>query len=457
MNKCIFEYEKNDTGVMLKKFLSGGEEVEIPAAAVDAGELTGLPVTAIGAECFKENGMMIYKIIVPESVKVLEHDAFAYCVSLQELILPETIETIGADYLIASGLEEAYIPASVKVIERPELIDRSFRVSEDNPVFFSDGYGLYKRGTEGIVLVAVNASDTRKSYTLNPDTDEIAYPALRDASALEELVIPQHLHTIPEGALTFSGGTAGDSDGIRRISINPDNDKFILKYGCICERLGDDKLKILRFLGGEDAEILWDVSIIGEQAFRNREIKDLLIFDTVEKIGREAFSWCPVKKCVIRSYHEGGDENVKKEVDDTTVFFGDEDKYNMEKLLEGFGKNGKVYDFAVFDDFLEKEYVTLPRVEMILTRLLNPLDLDPESRSALENRIRDNIDDILELSAIEHNAGVIKDMGELGFFTKDNIDRSIDKMTDLGEKETTAWLMSYKNSHLKCGDDWCLL
>ena len=94
---------------------------------------------------------------------------------------------------------------------------------------------------------------------------------------------------------------------------------------------------------------------------------------------------------------------------------------------------------------------------MILTRLLNPVDLSDDSKMGLESKVRDNLGDILELAALEHNTGVIRDMGELGFFTRDNIDGFIEKMTLLGEKETTAWLMSYKNSHFKCDGDWCML
>ena len=228
MEKCSFEYEKNDTGVTLKKFLSGGEEVEIPATAVDAGNMTGLSVTKIGAECFKENGIMISRIVVPESVKVLDHDAFAYCVSLQELILPETVEVLGADYLIASGLEEAYIPASVNVIERPELIDRRFIVSPENKTFSSDGFGLYETKDGIKTLVAVNASDTRDYYEIAEKTKKIAPGALRDISTIKRMHIPAELDIIDEASLSFSGARATGSNGLEEITLDPDNKSFLI-------------------------------------------------------------------------------------------------------------------------------------------------------------------------------------------------------------------------------------
>lgn len=437
MEKCFFEYEKNDTGVTLKKFLSGGEEVEIPATAVDAGNMTGLSVTKIGAECFKENGIMISRIVVPESVKVLDHDAFAYCVSLQELILPETMEVLGADYLIASGLEEAYIPASVKVIERPELIDRRFIVSPENKTFSSDGFGLYET-KEGIkTLVAVNASDTRDYYEIAEKTKKIAPGALRDISTIKRMHIPAELDIIDEASLSFSGARATGSNGLEEITLDPDNKSFLIRYDCLCEHIGNDSIKLIRYFGGKSCRLGDDVVRIGTNCFMNTRLEEIYFSGSNVSIGDGAFSGCPLKYA-----HTG----------DGSIFFGEEDRFTTEEFVLEFGKDGKIYDFRVYDKFLEKQYLTEPRIRMICHRLKNPMDLHDSAQKALREKVSAQLTDIVNLLANEHNCRTLSDLGDLGFFTSENIDGFIQLTVGLEEKEMTAWFMSFKNKNFGITD-----
>lgn len=438
MEECVFEYEKNDGGVTLKKFLSGGEEVVIPEYARDAGGLTGLPITRIAPECFKENGIMITRIVVPETVKVLENDAFAYCVSLQELLLPDTIEVLGADYLIASGLEEAYIPAGVNVIERPELIDRRFIVSPDNKCFSSDGFGLYetKNGTK--TLVAVNASDVRDHYCIEANTVRISPGALRDISTLKRMHIPAELDIIEEGSLSFTGGRATGSYGLEDITVASGNKRFLIKYDCLCERAGDGSLKLIRFFGGKCCAPGQDVARIGRGCFKNTRLEQITFLRDDISIGEEAFSGC----LLSYAYTPSG-----------SIFFGEEDQFVTEDFVTEFGKNGKLYDYRVYDDFLETEYLTEPRVRMICHRLQNPAGLCSESVSHLRGKMTGQMRDIIELLAQEHNCATLGDLGELGFFTSDNIDEYIQLTVELEEKEMTAWFMSYKNSNIGFSDD----
>lgn len=472
MNDSVFEYDKNDSGVTLKKFISGSDVVVIPSVAEEAGELTGLPVTRIGPECFKENGIMITKIIVPDSVKILEHDAFAYCVSLEELVLPETIEFLGADHLIATGLSEAYIPASVATIERPELIDRIFRVSPDNRIFSTDGFGLYQTKDGVKELIAVNASDTRDHYGIAEGTEKIATGALQDISTIKILEIPAEMEIIEEGSLSFTGGRASESNGMEKILVSPDNKRFLIKYDCLCERLsygkghdnkrsekdgndlGKNGLKLIRYFGGAKCILDGTAVRIGDRCFKNTRLEEITFTDddmssaenagsminndkksTAENIsiGDEAFSGCPLRYAYLP---------------DGVIFFGEEDRFTVEKFVLNFGKNGKIYDFKEYDEFLVSQYLTEPRIRMICSRLKNPMDMTEVTKKELESRIRDSLTDVIELMAIEHNSATLAELGDLGFFTVDNIDEMIELAGRLEEKEMTAWFMSYKNRNI---------
>ena len=451
MNENIFEYEKNDDGVTLKKFISGSDVVQIPSVAEEAGELTGLPVTRIGPECFKENGIMITRIIVPDSIKVLEHDAFAYCVSLEELVIPETIEFLGADYLIASGLSEAYIPASVNTIERPELIDRTFRVSPDNRIFSTDGFGLYKT-SEGVKeLIAVNASDTRDFYGISEGTVKISPGALQDISTVKTLEIPAEMEIIEEGSFSFTGGRASESNGIEKIVVSQDNKNFLIRYDCLCDRLHDrkdsenknadsyanypdtERVRLIRYFGGKKCILDEKAVRIGDRCFKNTLLEEITFTEKDVNIGDEAFSGCPLRYAYLP---EG------------VIFFGEEDRFTVEKFVLNFGKSEKIYDFNEYDDFLLKQYLTEPRIRMICNRLKNPMDLTEDKKSALENRIKESLSDVIELMATEHNSSTLDDLGELGFFTAENIDMMIDLTGRLDEKEMTAWFMTYKNRNI---------
>ena len=442
MEKSIFIYEKNNTGVTLKKFISGGETVEIPAHAEDAGELIGLPVTAIGAECFKENGIMITSIIVPETVRFLEHDAFAYCVSLQSLKLPESIEVLGADYLIASGLEQAYIPASVNTIDRPELIDREFVVAPDNKIFSTDGFGLYETRNGVKTLIAVNASDEREGYCIAPGTQKLAPGALRDISTVKRLEIPAGLDNIEEGSLSFTGGRASGSYGFEEIIVSPENTRFLIKYDCLCEQNGGDGLKLIRYFGGKECSLGDDVKRIGNGCFKNTRLEDVTFPNTDFNIGDEAFSGC-----LIKCAHTA----------DGDIYFGDEDQFTVERFVQGFGRGGRVFDFSEYDEFLTEQYLTEPRIRMICSRLKNPADLDGEVREKLKKRLDESMPEVIELLALEHNCATLGDIGELGLFTAENIDEYIGLAGKLEEKEMTAWFMSYKNRNIGFKDELTFL
>ena len=442
MEKSIFIYEKNNTGVTLKKFISGGETVEIPAHAEDAGDLTGLPVTVVGAECFKENGIMITSIIVPETVTILEHDAFAYCVSLQSLKLPESIEVLGADYLIASGLEQAYIPASVNTIDRPELIDREFIVAPDNDIFSTDGFGLYETRNGVKTLIAVNASDEREGYSIAPGTQKTAYGALRDISTVKSLEIPAELDMIDEGSLSFTGGRASGSYGFEEITVSPENKRFLIKYDCLCEKTDGKALKLIRYFGGKECALGDDVKRIGNGCFKNTRLEEITFTDTDLNVGDEAFSGCLLK------YAHSADGDI---------FFGDEDQFTVEKFVQGFGRDGKLFDYTEYDEFLTKQYLTEPRIRMICSRLKNPVGIDEDVRNLLKRRLGDSMPEVIELLAVEHNCATLGDIGELGLFTAENIDEYIGLAGKLEEKEMTAWFMSYKNRNIGFKDELTFL
>lgn len=174
-----------------------GEEltVKIPE------QIDGCPVTEIGREAFLEYGMAIETIEVPGSVKVIREGAFRMCLSLRELVLHEGLELIEGGSFAVSPLEKLTIPSTVKMIENAyELGEMPWEISEKNPWYFSDGYGLYHRADNVQELVLVQKNDARTDYEILDGTTEIGKECFSGHAFIEKVSCPESLHCIGEDA-----------------------------------------------------------------------------------------------------------------------------------------------------------------------------------------------------------------------------------------------------------------
>ena len=84
--------------------------VEIPAT------YKGLPVTAIGADAFRDCAL-ITSVVIPDSVKSIGGSAFRDCTNLTEIVLPDKITSIpGAMCFGCKNLESVAIPDGIKTV-----------------------------------------------------------------------------------------------------------------------------------------------------------------------------------------------------------------------------------------------------------------------------------------------------------------------------------------------------
>lgn len=433
MSNNEFEYEIKDNNEVRVTRYTGREEAE---CVIIPSRIDGRAVTSIGSNCFRDNGVLVCEIVVPESVTTIEEDAFAYAVSMESLKLPDTIENIGEDFLLATALEEICIPANVRHIDRPETLERKISVSPENPYFFADDYGLYEIWEDGnILLIAVNSSDKRVSYRIDDRATGIAIEGVRNAGHLNELIIPKKLTSIPEGALSFTGNRSSDEFGILRVNIEDGNDIFLSEKDALYEKLPDGGLKLVRFFGGEKLELLPGTRIIAEEACKNTKLEEIIFPDDDIRVHKNAFQGTRMKWARFK--------------DSFNIFFGYEDLFTLSMLLEGFESTDKTYDFSKMDRFLMNEYLSEGRVRMMVNRMLNPRDLTEETEAVFRLKIESELDYVLEMLAKEKDVDAFEGMGDLGFFTEENIDIIIDKMNTEGHKELTAWFMSFKNSNIQ--------
>ena len=89
-----FEYGDvaSTNGVEIKKYTGTSMSVRIPE------KTEGEPVTDIGAEAFKDSGIM--EIYIPNSVTYIGDKAFHDCTGLTNITIPDSVTVIGKDALV---------------------------------------------------------------------------------------------------------------------------------------------------------------------------------------------------------------------------------------------------------------------------------------------------------------------------------------------------------------------
>lgn len=109
-----------DNGIRIFEYLGDEETVEFPSSAF------GIPVTEIGdnACCYREN---MKHLILPDGIKVIGVRAFEENAFLEDVTLPDTLESIGAAaFQYCYNLKGIMIPEGVKTIGNSAFWQSSF-------------------------------------------------------------------------------------------------------------------------------------------------------------------------------------------------------------------------------------------------------------------------------------------------------------------------------------------
>lgn len=278
-----------------------------------------------------------------------------------------------------------------------------------------DTYGKYIEENGRWILTGTDPEDERREYAIRPGTTAIAEDAFDGQPNLEKLILPASLECIPEGSLSNGGGWASDQKGISEIEIDPENTRFVQRGCCFCEKQPDGGLKLLCVTGKDE-----NVTVPAE----------------VTVIGKNAFYDCPIL-------------SVYLEEPDVTIWFPKDHGYYLKKLLEGFGKNGKLYDFTEYDRFLCGDRFNPQRIRMIRGRVCSGYDLAPETADQLKENMRLHEEEVFEGVADRGSEETLEDLAASDFFTEENIDRFTDRINRTDRKDLLVWLMNYKNSRFK--------
>lgn len=527
-----YRYKLTVEGIIITGYVPEKEEtsVRIPA------RIDGHPVTAIGEEAFSENGSLLERIEVPSTVKQIGNSAFKMCMSLTELVLEEGLELISEEALYLTPVEELYLPGTVRELRRPwELGGIQFRISPENPWFFTDGYGLYRKsleeGREEKELLVVYQPEERTEYSPEEGTTRIGENAVAGNTFLRRVKLPNTVHTIgeaafegcqqleeillPEGlreiaaeafshcirlrkmhlpasleilgkhAISDTFGWSDSLNGLEQISVDADNPFFSTEGGALFRKLDPDesgeeaKGRVLVKYSGHDREyeIPGDVVCILSSAFRRAEFSRVDVPRSVRDVGTDAFRECkklreiyleesdtllyipgqPVyRKDEITALFCSGDREARREAVSEEEMILPEKWQAFARVPISSGsrrENGDPYEKYVFDyrgyDALFHTYLNLPdQYGMALCRLKYPVLLDEEVRRKYEEFIMGNLTDILDSIAERQDLQHLAQIAELGFFTEQNIEDSIEQFNRPGRAKEMSYLLNYKRENL---------
>lgn len=175
------------------------KNLEIPA------EIDGKKITRIGANFFEGN-TYIKNIKIANGIKSIGSSAFASCVNLKSVILPESLESIDDSVFSGSGIKELHLPNSVKEIGD----DLCMGCKELNKVVLSDSLteipdGAFFRCKElkfvilpkKIKVIKRDAfSECRMKYIDLPEGLEIIESDAFYENSLRKIIFPQSIKSI---------------------------------------------------------------------------------------------------------------------------------------------------------------------------------------------------------------------------------------------------------------------
>ena len=105
-NQFLYQYSSTYQGVELTKYLGEDAVVHIPA------EIGGIPVTAIGTECFYSK-KRLKELIMPDSLMFIGNQAFYKCLELEQITWSENLKSIG---------KSAFVNCKIKYINMPDSL-----------------------------------------------------------------------------------------------------------------------------------------------------------------------------------------------------------------------------------------------------------------------------------------------------------------------------------------------
>lgn len=330
-------------------------------------------VTEVAAQGFTRC-QQLTSVEMPNTVTVLNNDCFMTCTALTDVVLSNSLKTIGRFAFNGSKIKSITLPVTLESIGNQAFCN-CFELME----FVMDGTGEYFSVEDGILFNADKTTlvsypnmkgdtyvipsfvttigenafyscNALKSVTVGDNVESVLQGAFYNCAALEQIVLPNTVTTLEDWvfAYCYALKSAVLPDGITAIG----NDLFA---GCglldsidipeSVTSIGNQAFHSCASLKSVD----WskNIEIVGSEAFSGcRSLTEMVLSSPVTEIGLEAFYGCAsMKKLVLPAELEYlADAIILECVElDTVVCYATVPPACAQWVFEGLPENCKLY------------------------------------------------------------------------------------------------------------------
>lgn len=294
-----------------------------------------------------------------------------------------------------------------------------------------------------------------ESIRLSHGLRSIGAEAFR-GTAIKELVLPPEIAAI--GGRAFATREYGDkAAALRSIQISAQNPHFRTEGSCLLRRKEDGSWSLMTAFGEDETVTVPEgVTEIESLAFDSRTMQEIRIPSSVRDIAQDAFREC---KGLLRLRLEYAQpENGQS----WAVFYFpefQEDEYGYvsysarNQYMDCIRTNRDgIFDVVKYDSLFPSIQEFKDRVLIATDRLKSAVQLVPLYRDEYLNWLRENAAGAVEVVIEFDDLAGLNTLAELGVFTGENIDESIELANSARKPEIVSYLMNYKNAHIGIGE-----